>query len=56
MCVFLGPQTQTVMGRGEGGGGVKGRPMMERVGEGHTKMELDAIITVCLWFSGCFCS
>lgn len=55
-CVcFPGPQTQTVMGRG-GGGGLRGDQRMERVGEGHTKMKLDAIITVCLWFNGCFCS
>ncbi len=55
-CVcFLGPQTQTVVGRG-GGGGWRRDQRMERVGEGHTEMKLDAIITVCLWFNGCFCS
>lgn len=40
---------------GAGGGGLKGAGQwMAAAWEGSKEMKRDAIITVCLWFNGCF--
>lgn len=43
----MGKQKQTVVSRGAEGG---------LMGDCHSEMELDAIITVCVRLNGCFCS
>ena len=55
MCVFPEATDTDIDGQRVGGGGWRVQQKMEG-GGWHTKMELDAIITVCLWFNGCFCS
>lgn len=50
MCAFPGSQRLAEVEEG-------GLRLMDgESGEVQKKMELDAIITVCLWVAGCFCS